>query len=381
MQHHVRVAQEIRKMITRDVAGNVSGCSVCERLKLLFVACLLASQMAWGQLAQPAVELSKPALQAAQVAVVVNESSPGSLEVGEYYLRARGIPARNLVKLRFPASSRKLSFEEFVSLRDEINRQLDASIEAVVFVWTTPYAVECASITGAYTLGIQPEFCAKTCNPSRPSRYFDSRSSRPYQDFGLRLSMLLPVESVEKAKALIDRGVLSDFKRPHGKVFLLKTSDVHRNTRARFFPASVELSDPPVSIRTINADKIEKENDIILYLTGAVSVPALDTLGFLPGAVADHLTSFGGDLLGTRQMSSLRWLDAGATGSYGTVSEPCNHWQKFPNPIVLLKHYLSGTSLIEAYWRSVAWPMQGLFIGEPLATPYFSRLPVQSAAE
>jgi hypothetical protein len=93
-------------------------------------------------------------------------------------------------------------------------------------------------------------------------------------------------------------------------------------------------------------------------------------LGFRPGALADHLTSLGGDLLGQSQMSSLRWLEAGATASYGTVSEPCNHWQKFPHPGILLKHYVNGASAIEAYWKSVAWPAQGLFIGEPLATPY-----------
>nr|WP_234406303.1 hypothetical protein [Methylobacillus glycogenes] len=47
-------------------------------------------------------------------------------------------------------------------------------------------------------------------------------------------------------------------------------------------------------------------------------------------------------------MSSLRWLSAGATASYGTVSEPCNYWQKFPNSAVLLKYYLMGASAIEA---------------------------------
>jgi xylose isomerase len=26
--------------------------------------------------------------------------------------------------------------------------------------------------------------------------------------------------------------------------------------------------------------------------------------------------------------------------------------------------------LIEAYWKSVAWPGQGLFVGEPLARPW-----------
>ena len=69
-------------------------------------------------------------------------------------------------------------------------------------------------------------------------------------------------------------------------------------------------------------------------------------------------------------MSAMEWLQAGATGSYGTVVEPCNHLQKFPQPSVVMDHYLRGDSLIEAYWKSVKAPGQGVFIGEPLARPY-----------
>jgi hypothetical protein len=43
----------------------------------------------------------------------------------------------------------------------------------------------------------------------------------------------------------------------------------------------------------------------MIYQTGLVSVPKLDTLGFLPGALADHLTSSGGDLLGSDEQSVL----------------------------------------------------------------------------
>ena len=71
----------------------------------------------------------------------------------------------------------------------------------------------------------------------------------------------------------------------------------------------------------------------------------------------------------------LAWIASGATASYGTVSEPCNHLQKFPHPQVLLLHYLQGSTAIEAYWKSVAWPQQGLFVGEPLAAPYARPLP------
>ncbi len=91
----------------------------------------------------------------------------------------------------------------------------------------------------------------------------------------------------------------------------------------------------------------------------------------MPGALADHLTSFGGQLTGdSGQMSSLEWIAAGATASYGTVSEPCAHPQKFPHPQLLLLNYLQGASAIEAYWKSVAWPQQGVFVGEPLAAPF-----------
>jgi hypothetical protein len=37
-------------------------------------------------------------------------------------------------------------------------------------------------------------------------------------------------------------------------------------------------------------------------------------------------------------------------------------------------HYLAGDTLIEAYWKSVAMPAQGLFIGEPLAAPFGPRI-------
>jgi uncharacterized protein (TIGR03790 family) len=94
----------------------------------------------------------------------------------------------------------------------------------------------------------------------------------------------------------------------------------------------------------------------------------------VPGALADHLTSFGGMLDGQGgQMSAQAWIASGATASYGTVSEPCAHPQKFPHPQVLLLHYLQGATAIEAYWKSVAWPQQGVFIGDPLAAPFSRR--------
>lgn len=120
----------------------------------------------------------------------------------------------------------------------------------------------------------------------------------------------------------------------------------------------------------VKANALENRSDVMFYFTGLTHVPSLDSNRFLPGAIADHLTSAGGELFGGSQMSSLAWLEAGATGSYGAVVEPCNFPAKFPLPGIVMAHYLQGETLIEAYWKSVQMPGQGLFIGEPLARPF-----------
>lgn len=305
------------------------------------------------------------------VAIVVNAADPASVTVGDYYRDARRIPARNVVRVNIPGSPRVLPAADFAVLKRTIDAALPADIEVVVMVWTAPYAVECNSITSAYTLGFDASVCANpSCAPAPQSRYFDSSVQRPNRELGMRLSMLLPASDVALAKAVIDRGRLSGFRMTEASAYFLVTGDAARNARAPYFPPSQRIPGRLLTVRTLRADSIENRSDVMIYETGAVSVPNLDTLTFLPGALADHLTSLGGDLLGESQMSSLKWLQAGATASYGTVSEPCSYWQKFPHPAVLLKHYLSGATAIEAYWKSVAWPAQGVFIGEPLAAPY-----------
>lgn len=337
---------------------------------LIFLLCVVCR--AWGS--QPvAIQISSYHLNASNLAVVVNDADPASLEVGEYYRRARGIPLRNMIHVRIDDPSRNLSPDAFASLKSAIDAQLLAPdlarvIQGMVLIWTTPYAVACNSITSALTMGFDQAQCRNSCAPGKPNPYFDSTSADPETDLGIRLTMLLPIESVTKAKALIDRGVASHAV--PASAYLLSTSDAARNVRARYFPPSGAFPQRFLMIRTLHADAIENVDDVMFYSTGMKSVAKLDSIHFLPGALADHLTSFGGDLLGTEQMSSLRWLDAGATASYGTVSEPCNYPQKFPQPGVLMKQYLSGATAMEAYWKSVAWPAQGLIIGEPLAAPY-----------
>lgn len=309
-------------------------------------------------------------LRADQLAIVINDDQPHSVEVGAYYSKARNLPPQNVIHVRIPGRPRKLSEAQFNLLREQIEAGLGPQIQAVAMIWTAPYAVECNSITAAFTLGFDASVCQRSCAPTKPNPYFNATGNQLLGERKMRLSMLLPTESVEAATALIERGLVSGFAPQPATAFYLRTSEEARNSRAPFFPPAGLVQSRKLTIKRLSADSIENEKNIMIYQTGMAKVPKLDTLQFLPGALADHLTSVGGDLLESTQMSSLRWLDAGATASYGTVTEPCNYWQKFPQPTVLLRHYLGGASAIEAYWRSVAWPAQGVFIGEPLAAPY-----------
>lgn len=274
--------------------------------------------------------------------------------------------------VRIPGRPRELDPAQFRLLKAEIDSRLGSGIQVVLMVWTAPYKVGCNAITGAYTLGFDAALCREPCRAGQPNTYFNWPGRQPHAEHGMRLSMLLPVASRAAARALIDRGVASGFRAPPAHAWYLTTSETARNVRAPFFPRPGEAAGGRVTIHRLQADALHDAADVLVYQLGKAQVDGLDTVRFVPGALADHLTSYGGDLLGNGQMSSLRWLEAGATASYGTVSEPCNHWQKFPNPAVLLRHYLNGDSAIEAYWKSVAWPAQGLFIGEPLAAPYAS---------
>ena len=311
-------------------------------------------------------------LTSSQLGLVINDAEPNSVAIAELYRVAHNIPAENIAHVRIPNRPRKLGVAAFEELKKEIDRQLGPEVRATLMVWTAPYAVECNSITSAYTNGYDAAQCQKTCDPGKESPFFDKLNpALPPVQTSNRISMLLPTESVAQARELIARGTSRWMTPPKATAYYLVTSEVARNSRAQFFPPNGKISAKNLSIRNMKADVLEGAQDIIIYQTGMARVAKLETLRFLPGALADHLTSTGGNLLDDYQMSSLRWLEAGATASYGNVSEPCNFWQKFPNPLILLKNYVGGgNTAIEAYWSSVAWPAQGVFIGDPLAAPY-----------
>jgi len=272
-----------------------------------------------------------------------------------------------------------LTAEEFEALCTTIQEHFGPEIQALALAWTQPCAVECNSITGALALGFDAGLCRQSCAVSRVSGYANSASARPCTDYGVRLSMLLAARDADAAQRLIDRDVAADRTlglraAPPAHVHLLTTDDAARNARALLYPPAGPQSRAGVAVHVEPAARWRDPSRALMVLTGSVRLPAIEPIDWLDGGLGDHLASYGGQMgPETGQATALDWIASGATASHGSVSEPCNHLQKFPHPQRLLLHYLQGSTAVEAYWKSVLWPQQSLFIGEQLAAPFARR--------
>ena len=356
---------------------------------LLLVACGSSSDApdaAPGDAQRPASQLVVPreSLVAADIGVLVNSDDPQSVAVGEHYMQARGIPAANLIALPLGASYSTMKLTamtaaDFAAWKTQIDTATPAAIQAYAVTWIYPSVVDCMSLTSALAFGYDTKWCTKPapCAATAPSPYFNTAGTTPFTTNAMRPAMVIAGTSVDAANALIDRGVSADATYPLSRGYLVRTSDTARSVRYPDMQNVATTWNKPDSLAFTYQDDsasgtglISGKTDVLFYFTGLANVDQIDTNQYLPGAMADHLTSYGGQIPTSGQMSILRWIEAGATGSFGTVVEPCNYTTKFPQVSVAAAKYFAGATLIEAYWKSVAWPGEGLFIGEPLARPY-----------
>lgn len=357
---------------------------------------LCAFELSAGQASEPTLMLPARQIEPRQVAVVANRRDPLSMAIARYYRDRRGIPPANLVEVDLDPDRTSVSSKEFMAVQAALERQLPSGIRALALTWTRPFRVDCMSITAAFTFGFDRRWCSESlCSPTARSPLFGRPPASPDEDPTIRPSMLIAATNLHDARALIDRGIAADGSWPDATAYLVRTTDSRRNVRALGYEKTASVLGPYFNIEISDVDRLDVASDALFYFTGLAKVPGLDSIDFVPGAMADHLTSAGGRLPGrehdqnaavqavdtlsdivrqatgnTEQMSAIEWLRAGATGSYGTVVEPCNLPGKFPHPGLAIHRYLSGGTLLEAYWHSVAMPGEGVFLGEPLARPF-----------
>lgn len=325
----------------------------------------------------PEVHLPVTGLTGEQLAIIVNTDDPISAEVAHAYVKQRGLTEDQVFELSLGTAA-QLSEEDFALAKAELDAQLADTHQALLLAFTVPYQVSCMGASAAFALGFDEGYCSTPCSATTAVDYYDSDSVAPWTDHGIRPAMMLSAPDLDLAVDYIARGVEADDTNPPGKGWLVRTTDSARSVRYADFQQTLDRFDlDALDLEYVNnaggsgSDVISGEEDVLFYLTGLTHVSDLDTNTYRPGALGDHLTSYGGVLSDSNsQMPITDWLAAGVTASYGTAHEPCNYPQKFPSAEVLISQYFRGATAIEAYWKSVNWPGEGNFVGEPLARPF-----------
>ena len=328
------------------------------------------------------------------VVVVVNQNSTNSVQLGNYYREARQVPPQNYLRINWPLANGVADWNTndfntyllnpLLSLLSA--RQLTNQIDCVVLSMDIPYRISDASTTtpnstsSALFYGYKPDSVPWQNCPIAPgsTNYYAGsecifRLTPPISATSNSfLVTMITSSNLALAKQIVDGGVASDSAFPTQTVYLAKSTDVDRNVRYVLFDNAIFNTRlrGNYSMQRVDAYGLSGLGSIFGAETGAYNY-GLSGVSFVPGSLADNLTSWGGLLSGdpSGQLSVLALLAIGAAGSYGTVFEPCNYLQKFPSPQNYF-YQARGFSLAECYYLSVTNPYEGVLVGEPLAAPF-----------
>lgn len=178
--------------------------------------------------------------------------------------------------------------------------------------------------------------------------------------------------SVNEALTMLRRSAQADGTKPAGTICYMTNGDVRSTTRRWGFESAVSmLRELGVKAEIIDGTIPQGRRDIAGLMAGTAS---FDWAGsgstVLPGAICEHLTSFGGVMRENAGQTPLSdFISAGASGASGTVVEPFAIQAKFPTPFMHV-HYARGCTLAEAFYQSVSGPYQLLIVGDPLCAPW-----------
>lgn len=184
-------------------------------------------------------------------------------------------------------------------------------------------------------------------------------------------------QSAEVLSRQLARSFKADFTPPDGTVLFATNSDVRTKARQeQFDPAIARLA--RLGVKGVKLDdRRSRPRKIAGVMAGKANIPMKPYDGRIQaGAFCEHLTSFGATFQNGSQTKVTRWIEAGAAGSVGTVTEPFSIWTKFPHASVF-DRYIAGHTLMESIWASLYSPYQALPIGDPLCRPWGKQAPIR----
>lgn len=360
-------------------------------LRRTLIACLLLPAAAY-------------ALGPHELLLLVNKDSPRSVELANHYAHLRQIPPENIVGVTLPPLARSpqasISREDFTSaiwepvqaaLRE---RRLEDHILALAYSADFPVLITGdpeVSLTGLTLVRNQLPEAEAIRKGTYASRLFAGpgmdlqRRGTPgsLEQYAARLLTDMPLpgmllahtgsrgESTGQAIRRLQNGVRQQGSPLSGQVFFLTSDDIRTQCRSwQFEDAAAELKLLGQSAQILPLADATPASAAWGIMAGTAVLDPARLPRLVPGSLAEHLTSYAAIFHGhTYQTKLSAWLQAGAAGSAGTVTEPMSIWTKFPHARMFV-HYASGCTLLESLAQAVACPLQLVAVGDPLLAPW-----------
>ena len=336
-----------------------------------------------------------------QVLIVVNRQSPQSLEIGQYYLKKRAVPAGNVCAIN-TLPTEKIDRTRYLSeIEQPVGKCLSSRrlTEKILFIVTTrgvpllvsgaglEFKSESASVDSELTLlyqklhGREIPVAGPVNNP-----YYQQRDAPfTHPQFPMYLVTRLAAYDMAGMKALVDKALLA---RNRGKFVIDLRGD--NSTPGNQWLRAVALLIPKDRV------VLDDSKNVVMNQKGVIAYASWGSndkdhtqrflhFQWLPGAIATEFVSTDARTFekppdnwrigvwadsrdwfaGSPQSMTGDYIQEGASGASGQVEEP--YLSFCPRPDYVLPAYFAGRTLAESFYSGIpglSWV--NVVIGDPL---------------
>jgi uncharacterized protein (TIGR03790 family) len=335
---------------------------------------------------------------AANVAVVINDSSPASVRIGEHYAATRGIPADNVIRITVPPGDAitRASFGTDIEapLARALNRRdLQDRVLYIVLTKGIPLRITgtvgpqgtTASVDSELTL-LYRRMTGRPVPPGGPidNPYYAGEAAggvaQPFSHKAHDIYLVTRLDgfAVEDVITLIDRGLEPETA---GNLVFDQRADARGALPDRWMAEAADALRARTPVRSVLLERSTKPvttaEPVLGYFSWGATDPSMRgqplDLAFARGSIAATLASsdaatfepaanafrpIAGDL-----------IKAGASGVGAYAGEP--YLQSTFRPQILFSASLDGLPLAEAFYRAqphLSW--QAVVLGDPLVRPF-----------
>jgi uncharacterized protein (TIGR03790 family) len=334
------------------------------------------------------------------VLLVVNKSSPQSVQIASFYAKKRRIPAGNVCRIQAPVTETvsRREYEETIETAVAKCLKSRGLTEHILYIATTlgvPLRISGKSGQGGDYASVDSELAvlyqhlhgAKPVLEGPLPNPFYGRRDEPFGHprFPIYLVCRLAAYDVAEVKGMIERALAAENR---GKVVLDLRGEDSTQGNGWLRTAALLLPKERVALEE-TAKVVDEATDVIGYGSWGSNDPSRKErfvhFRWLPGAIMTEYVSTNGRTFarppdtwnigswkakelwfaGAPQTLSADYLHEGATGASGHVYEP--YLSFCPRPDYLFPAYLAGRNLAESYYLSIpAVSWQNIVLGDPL---------------